>query len=179
MPPVGALGPQADHAVLERRIDTVAQIGPIVCHDATSVRWAGVFERPEHSRRQAIFRDCLLLNRRVAGTATTSRRISANKSADWYASLSLTKVGGAGRARWGRGVSAAPSVLGATGSSGSITSTTPMEDQIRERSGRIIGSLQPIAASTGTFSDVRRADHITLAVHELETASFLASKLTP
>ena len=57
---------------------------------------------------------------------------------------------------------------------------TPIEDQIRERLGRIIGSLQPIAASTGPFSDVRGVQIIlTLAVHELEGASFLASKLTP
>jgi len=58
--------------------------------------------------------------------------------------------------------------------------STPIEDQIRERLGRIIGSLQPIAASTGTFSDVRGVQiRLTLAVHEIEAASFLASKLTP
>jgi hypothetical protein len=58
--------------------------------------------------------------------------------------------------------------------------STPIEDQIRERLGRIIGSLQPIAASTGTFSDVRGVQiTLTLAVHEIEAASFLASKLTP
>jgi hypothetical protein len=58
--------------------------------------------------------------------------------------------------------------------------STPIEDQIRERLGRIIGSLQPIAASTGTFSDVRGVQiTLALAVHEIEAASFLASKLTP
>jgi hypothetical protein len=57
---------------------------------------------------------------------------------------------------------------------------TPIEDQIRERLGRIIGSLQPIAASTGPFSDVRGVQiTLTLGVHEIEAASFLASKLTP
>jgi hypothetical protein len=40
-----------------------------------------------------------------------------------------------------------------------VTLSTPIEDQIRERLSRIIGALQPIATSTGTFSDVRRADH--------------------
>ena len=59
-------------------------------------------------------------------------------------------------------------------------SSTPIEDQIRERLARIIGSLKPIAASTGTFSDVRSVQiTLTLAVHEIEAASFLASKLTP
>jgi hypothetical protein len=58
--------------------------------------------------------------------------------------------------------------------------STPIEDQIRERLARIIGSLQPIAASTGAFNDVRGVQiTLTLAVHEIEAASFLASKLTP
>ena len=49
-----------------------------------------------------------------------------------------------------------------------------------EHLARIIGSLQPIAASTGTFSDVRGVQiTLTLAVHEMEAASFLASKRTP
>jgi hypothetical protein len=57
---------------------------------------------------------------------------------------------------------------------------TPIEDQIHERLARIIGSLQPIAASTGTFNDVRGVQiMLTLAAHEAEAASFLASRLTP
>jgi hypothetical protein len=45
---------------------------------------------------------------------------------------------------------------------------------------RIIGALRPIAESSGPFSDVRDVQIVlTLAVHELEGASFLASRLTP
>jgi hypothetical protein len=52
--------------------------------------------------------------------------------------------------------------------------------QFRERLSRIIGALQPIAASTGPFSDVCGVLIIlTLAVHELEGANFLAARLTP
>jgi hypothetical protein len=59
-------------------------------------------------------------------------------------------------------------------------SRTPIEDQIRERLARIIGSLQPIAASNGPFPDLRGVQiTLTLAVHEIEAASFLASRLTP
>jgi enamine deaminase RidA (YjgF/YER057c/UK114 family) len=36
-----------------------------------------------------------------------------------------------------------------------VTSSTPIEDQIRERLARIIGALRPIAESGGPFSDVR------------------------
>jgi hypothetical protein len=58
--------------------------------------------------------------------------------------------------------------------------STPIEDQIRERLARIIGSLQPIAQSGGPLNDVRAVRIIlTLAVHEIEAASFLASRLTP
>jgi hypothetical protein len=61
-----------------------------------------------------------------------------------------------------------------------VTSSTPIEDQIRERLARIIGALRPIAESGGPFSDVRDVQIVlTLAVHELEGASFLASRLTP
>jgi hypothetical protein len=50
---------------------------------------------------------------------------------------------------------------------------TPIEDQIRERLARIIGSLQPIAQSSGPFSDVRAVQiTLTLIVHEAEAASF-------
>jgi hypothetical protein len=59
-------------------------------------------------------------------------------------------------------------------------SSTPIEDQIRERLACIIGSLQPVAASTGTFPDVRGVQiALTLAVHEIEAASFLAALLSP
>ena len=58
--------------------------------------------------------------------------------------------------------------------------STPIEDQIRERLARIIGSLQPIAQSSGPFNDVPALQiTLTLARHEIEAASFLASRLTP
>jgi hypothetical protein len=61
-----------------------------------------------------------------------------------------------------------------------MSTATPIEDQIRERLARLIGSLQPIATSSGPFADVRGIQiTLTLAVHEIEAASFLASRLTP
>jgi hypothetical protein len=60
----------------------------------------------------------------------------------------------------------------------SSTPGTQIEDQLRERLARVVTSLQPLAASTGPFADPRRLYlAIGLAMHELEAAQWLASKL--
>jgi hypothetical protein len=61
-----------------------------------------------------------------------------------------------------------------------MTSTpgTQIEDQLRERLARVITSLQPLTATTGTFPDPRQLYlAIGMAMHELEAAQWLASKL--
>ena len=89
MPPLGGLGPQSDHAVLERRIDAVTQIGPIVCHDAFG--GLAYLSARNTVEVKCVFRDCLLpIDEReyLTISAEYGRRVGMHRTrggakADW------------------------------------------------------------------------------------------------